>query len=88
MQSQTYTASGSLSFWCDSVCLEVVGSRSLSCLVHQRPLPVLVSLGYYNYIISIYLKSFPIMQEGQISSKSLMSLSNQHDSSSTQYYAL
>jgi len=47
MQSHTCTVSGSLSFWCDSVPLEAVGSRTLSCLVHQRPLPTLVILGYY-----------------------------------------
>ncbi|AES74709.1 hypothetical protein MTR_6g012230 [Medicago truncatula] len=47
MQSHTYTASGSLSFRCESVHLEAVGSRSLSCLVHRRPLPALVSLGCY-----------------------------------------
>jgi len=48
MQSHTCTASGSLSFRCDSVRLKVVGSRSLSCLVHRRLLLVLVSLGCYN----------------------------------------
>ena len=47
MQSHTCTASGSLSFRCDSVPLEVVGSRSLSCLVHWRPLFALVILGCY-----------------------------------------
>ena len=52
MQSHTCTASGTLSLRCDSVPLEAVGSRSLSCLVHRRPLPVLVSLGYYNIIRS------------------------------------
>ena len=38
MQSHTYMALGSLSFRCDSVPLEVVGSRTLSYLVHRRPL--------------------------------------------------
>ncbi|KAK2409848.1 hypothetical protein QL285_045248 [Trifolium repens] len=48
MQSQTCTASGSLSFRCEfSFCLEAARSRTLSCLVHRRPLPALVSLGYY-----------------------------------------
>ncbi|KAK2386224.1 hypothetical protein QL285_060143 [Trifolium repens] len=46
MQSHTCTASGSLSFGCDSVCLEAAKSRTLSCLVHRRPFPALVSLGY------------------------------------------
>ncbi|AES77405.1 hypothetical protein MTR_7g010220 [Medicago truncatula] len=41
-------ASGTLSFRCVSVPLEAVRSRSLSCLVHRRPLPALVSLGCYN----------------------------------------
>ena len=39
MQSHTCMALGSLSFRCDLVPLETIGSRSLSCLVHQRPLP-------------------------------------------------
>ena len=47
MQSHTCMASGSLSFRCDSVPLVVVGSHTLSCLVLRRPLPALVSLGYY-----------------------------------------
>ncbi|KAK2431118.1 hypothetical protein QL285_029388 [Trifolium repens] len=48
MQSQTCTVSGSLSFRCEfGFCLEAARSRTLSCLVHRRPLPTLVSLGYY-----------------------------------------
>ena len=52
MQFHTCMASGSLSFRCDSVRLEAVGNRSsscrsLSCLVHSRPIPVLVCLGCY-----------------------------------------
>ena len=46
MQSHTCTASRSRSFRCDSVRLEGVGSRSLSCLVHRRLLPALASLGF------------------------------------------
>ena len=49
MQSHTCMASGSLSFRCDLIPLEVVGSRTLSCLVHRRPLPAFVGLGYYRY---------------------------------------
>jgi len=47
MQSHTCTASGSLSFRCDSARLEAVRSRSLSCLVHRRLLPSSIGLGYY-----------------------------------------
>jgi hypothetical protein len=47
MQSHTYMTLWSLSFRCDSNCLEAVGSLSLSCLVYRRPLPVLVSLECY-----------------------------------------
>jgi hypothetical protein len=47
MQSHICTASGSLSFRCDSDCLEAVRSHSLSCLVHRRSLPTLVSLACY-----------------------------------------
>jgi len=53
MQSHTCMAIGPLSFWCDSVPLEVVGSRTLSCLVHWRALPSLVILGYYKTNIKI-----------------------------------
>jgi len=52
MQSHTCTASGSLLFWCDSVWLEAVGSRSLSCLVHRRPFPALVTLGCYTKVVT------------------------------------
>jgi len=47
-------ASGFLSFWCDSVPLEAIGSCTLLCLVHRRPLPALVSLGYYKTGIKYY----------------------------------
>ncbi|KEH16817.1 hypothetical protein MTR_0088s0030 [Medicago truncatula] len=47
MQSHTCTASRTLSFRCDSVPLDAIRSRSLSCLVHRRPFPALVSLGCY-----------------------------------------
>jgi len=47
MQSHTCTASGSLSFRRGLVRLEAVVTRSLSCLVHWRPLPALISFGCY-----------------------------------------
>lgn len=47
MQSNTYMASRTLSFWCEFSCWEATRSRSLSCLLNRQPLPVLISLGHY-----------------------------------------
>ncbi|KAK2449830.1 hypothetical protein QL285_008985 [Trifolium repens] len=60
MQSQTCTASGSLSFRCEfGFCLEAARSHTLPCLVHRRPLPALISLRYYRFTLYIQASATP-----------------------------